>query len=158
EAMNGGTDVSAVGGEGWGQTLAFVMVGLVATVVLQSTHAVLMLTLAALAGGQLVLDQGLAIAVGANVGSSVSTAFVGMLGGNRSGQRLALAHVLFNVVTATLALLLLVPLTWLTHALAGLVGFGDNALLQLALFHTLFNAGGVLLFWPWQARLAGWLQ
>ncbi|WP_028920439.1 Na/Pi cotransporter family protein [Pseudoxanthomonas suwonensis] len=158
EAMNGGTDLSAVGGEGWGQTLAFVLVGLVATVVLQSTHAVLMLTLAALAGGQLVLDQGLAIAVGANVGSSVSTAFVGMLGGNRSGQRLALAHVLFNVVTATLALLLLVPLTWLTHALAGLVGFGDNALLQLALFHTLFNAGGVLLFWPWQAPLGGWLQ
>ena len=157
EAMGGNMDLAEAGGSGWAQTLLFVLVGLVATVVLQSTHAVLMLALAALAGGQLQLDQGLAIAIGSNVGSSVSTAFVGMLGGNRSGQRLALAHVLFNGVTALLALLLLVPLTWTMRTLAGLAGFGDNALLQLALFHTLFNAGGVALFWPWQEQLAALL-
>src|SRR5690606_28819220 len=112
-------------------------------------RATLMLTRAALGGGQLQLERGLAIAVGSNVGSSVSTAFVGMLGGNRSGQRLALAHALFNIVTATAALVLLVPLTWLVRTVAGIAGFGGNPLLQLALFHTLFNAGGVALFWPW---------
>ncbi len=157
EAMGGSMGLYEAGGTGLAQTLLFVLVGLLATVVLQSTHAVLMLALAALAGGQLQLEQGLAIAIGSNVGSSVSTAFVGMLGGNRSGQRLALAHVLFNTVTALLALLLLVPLTWTMRTLAGLAGFGDNALLQLALFHTLFNAGGVALFWPWQDRLAALL-
>ena len=158
EAMGGDMDLAAVGGAGLAQTLLFAGVGLFATVVLQSTHAVLMLALAALAGGQLQLEQGLAIAIGSNVGSSVSTAFVGMLGGNRSGQRLALAHVLFNTVTALLALVLLAPLTWTMATLAGLGGFGDNALLQLALFHTLFNAGGVALFWPWQAQLAAALE
>ena len=157
EAMGGSTSFASSAQPGLAQTLLFVAIGLAATVVLQSTHAVLMLALAALAGGQLQLDQSLAIAIGSNVGSSVSTAFVGMLGSNRSGQRLALFHVLFNVTTALLALLLLAPLTWTTKTLTGLAGAGDNTLLQLALFHTLFNAGGVALFWPLQQRMATWL-
>ncbi|WP_374012661.1 Na/Pi cotransporter family protein [Pseudoxanthomonas koreensis] len=151
--VGGGLDLATVQDAGAAGTLLWVLAGLAITVVLQSSHATLMLTLAALAGGQLQLEQSLALAIGSNVGSSVSTAAVGMLGGNRSGQRLALAHALFNVTTALVALLLLVPLTWMVHALTGLAGFGDNALLQLALFHTLFNASGVALFWPWQRQL-----
>ncbi|MGY1408907.1 Na/Pi cotransporter family protein [Luteimonas sp. A611] len=157
-AFGGGLDFSAVPAEGAGGVMLLVLVGLAATVVLQSSHATLMLILAALAAGQLELGQALALAIGSNVGSSVSTGVVGALGGNRSGQRLALAHVLFNVVTAGLALALLVPLTWMVVGIAGLVGFGGNTLLQLALFHTLFNATGVALFWPWQGQLAQWLQ
>ncbi|MCD9033226.1 Na/Pi symporter [Luteimonas sp. Y-2-2-4F] len=156
-AFGGGLDLGGIALQGVAGTLLFVAAGLAVTVVLQSSHATLMLTLAALAGGQLQLDQGLAIAIGSNVGSSLSTAVVGMLGGNRSGQRLALAHVLFNAVTAILALALLAPLGWLVRAAADLAGFGSNPMLQLALFHTLFNAGGVALFWPAQAKLAGWL-
>ena len=158
DQFGAGLDPAAVQGSGVAGTALFVLAGLAVTVVLQSSHATLMLTLAALAGGQLQLEQGLAIAVGSNVGSSVSTAFVGMLGGNRSGQRLALAHALFNIVTASAALVLLLPLTWLVKAVAGFSGFGGNALLQLALFHTLFNAGGVALFWPWQRRLEALLR
>lgn len=135
-------------------SLLFAGIGLLLTVLLQSSHATLMLTLAALAGGQVQLEQGLALAIGANIGSSVSTAFVGAMGGNRSGQRLALAHVLFNVLTGVLAFALLSPLTWLVGELAMPLGLGDNNLLQLALFHSLFNAMGVLLFWPWQTQLA----
>ncbi len=158
EAFGGGLDLGAVPAEGAGGVMLFVLAGLVATVVLQSSHATLMLILAALAAGQLELGQALALAIGSNVGSSVSTGVVGALGGNRSGQRLALAHVLFNLATAGLALALLAPLTWMVVGVAGLAGFGGNSLLQLALFHTLFNATGVALFWPWQARLAQWLQ
>ena len=158
DALGGGMDLSHVQAAGFAGTLLFVGAGLAATVVLQSSHATLILTLTALSSGYLALGQALAIAIGANVGSSISTAFVGMLGGNRSGQRLALAHVAFNVTTATLALVLLLPLTWAVGALSRALGFGDNPLLKLALFHTLFNAGGVLLFWPWQASLARALQ
>lgn len=138
--------------------LLFVAIGMLATVVLQSSHATLMLTLAALAGGQLDLGQSLAIAIGANVGTSVTTAFVGSLGGNRSGQRLALAHVLFNLLTGVVALVLLGPLTWLVQWLLISLALDDNPLIQLALFHSLFNAMGVLLFWPWQAQLVALLQ
>src|SRR5690606_10783766 len=156
--LGGGLDLAWVQAGGAAGTSLFVVAGLVLTVVLQSSHATLMLTLAALAGGQLQLEQGLAIAVGANVGGSVSTGFVGMLGGNRSGQRLALAHALFNIVAAAATLVLLLPLTWLVKTTAGLAGFGGNDLLQLALFHTLFNAGGVALFWPWQRQLEAALR
>jgi phosphate:Na+ symporter len=152
-----GFDLSAYQADGLVGSLLFALLGLLVTVVLQSSHATLMLTLAALASGQLELGQGLAIAIGSNVGSSVTTAFVGSLGGNRSGQRLALAHVLFNVVTCTLAFILLGPLAWLVGQVAELSGLGDNELIQLAMFHSLINAMGVLLFWPLQARLAQWL-
>lgn len=152
-----GFDMTGLRVDGVLGSLLFMAVGMLVTVVLQSSHAALMLTLAALAGGQLELGQSLAIAIGSNVGSSVTTAFVGSLGGNRSGQRLALAHVLFNVVTAVVAFTLLTPLTWLVRALAEPVGLEGNALIQLAMFHTLFNALGVALFWPWQQRLAGLL-
>ncbi len=153
----GGMDLSQYHAGGLGGQLMFVAIGLLATVVLQSSHATLMLTLTALATGQLDLGQALATAIGANVGTSVTTAFVGSLGGNRSGQRLALAHVLFNVTTAVLAIALLVPLAWLVQWLVTPLGLGENRLIQLALFHTLFNGMGVLLFWPWQTQLANLL-
>lgn len=153
-ASFGDLDMTGMQAGGLAGALLFTAIGMAITVVLQSSHATLMLTLAALASGQLELGQSLAIAIGSNVGSSVTTAFVGSLGGNRSGQRLALAHVLFNITTGTLAFCLLEPLTWLVHALAEPLGLGDNSLIQLAMFHTLFNAMGVALFWPLQERLA----
>lgn len=153
----GGLDLSHYHAGGLKGQLLFVAIGMLATVVLQSSHATLMLTLTALAAGQLDLGQALATAIGANVGTSVTTAFVGSLGGNRSGQRLALAHVLFNVITAVLAIALLMPLAWLVQWMVTPLSLGDNRLIQLALFHTLFNAMGVLLFWPWQAQLANLL-
>lgn len=156
--FGGGFDLGSMPAEGGAGVMLLVLAGLVVTVVLQSSHATLMLILAAQAAGQLELGQALALAIGSNVGSSVGTGIVGALGGNRSGQRLALAHVLFNVVSASVALVLLVPLTWLVVTASGYLGFGDNALLQLALFHTLFNVTGVLLFWPWQDTLARWLR
>lgn len=149
-----GLDLTAYQADGLAGSLLFALVGLLLTLVLQSSHATLMLTLAALAGGQLDLAQGFAIAIGSNVGSSVTTAFVGSLGGNRSGQRLALAHVLFNLVTCSLAFVLLAPLSWLVGLIAERTGLGTNELIQLAMFHSLINAMGVLLFWPLQGRLA----
>ena len=158
----GGMDLSQYHAGGLTGQLLFVGIGLLATVVLQSSHATLMLTLTALAAGQLDLTQALATAIGANIGTSVTTAFVGSLGGNRSGQRLALAHVLFNVTTAILAIALLVPLAWLVQWLVAPLGLGENRLIQLALFHSLFNGMGVLLFWPgrrsWQTSCCACCQ
>jgi phosphate:Na+ symporter len=138
--------------------LTFVAIGLVLTAILQSSHATLMLILAALSGGQIELWQGIAVAIGANIGSSVTTAVVGWLGDNRNGQRLALTHVLFNVFAGIITFLLLFPLAWLSQWLMSALGAGDNPLLQLAMFQTLFNSIGVLIFWPWQSQLERLLQ
>ena len=156
--MGGAVDFTQLHVSGVTEILIFSAIGLLLTVVLQSTHAALILTLAALAGGQIAPEQAFALAIGSNVGSSITTAFVGFLGSERNGQRLALAHVLFNIVTALLSLLLFVPLSWLVLQSTAWVGLGDNGLIQLALFHTLFNVLGVLVFWRWQGQLAAKLQ
>lgn len=154
----GDLDLRNYSASGLQGVLLFTAIGTLITVVVQSSHATLMLTLVALASDQLQLPQALCIAVGSNVGSSISTAFMGMIGSTRSGQRLAIAHALFNCATALLSLLLLAPLKWLVVNATGLVGLGSNTLIQLALFHTLFNAMGVAVFWPWQQALARTLE
>lgn len=143
QAFGAGMDFGKSQVGGMAESLIFFVVGLLLTVVLQSSHATLILTLAALAGGQVSLMQAFAIAVGSNVGSSATTALVGMLGSERNGQRLALAHVVFNLVTAALSLLLWWPLTRLV-LLPG-EWWGMSPLLQLAMFHTLFNLLGIAL-------------
>ncbi|MCS4533397.1 Na/Pi cotransporter family protein [Neisseria montereyensis] len=152
QALGGQFDFASVHAGGVAEIAIFATIGLLLTIVLQSSHATLILTLAALSAGQITVLQGFAVAVGSNVGSSVSTAFVGMLGSDRSGKRLALAHLLFNVVTAALSFLFWLPLTKLVTWLASVTGMGS--LLQLALFHTLFNGLGLLVFWRLQERLA----
>lgn len=134
------------------EVLIFVGVGFLLTCVLQSSHATLILTLTALASGQITLVQSFAIAVGSNLGSSATTALMGMIGSKRTGQRLALAHFIFNGVTACLTLVLWQPMTWVVMTVADRVDL--SPLIQLALFHTLFNVLGVVIFWWWQDKLA----
>ena len=136
----------------------FVLVGVAATVVMQSSHATLLITLAALAGGQLPYLPALAIAIGANLGTTI-TAVLGALAAGFAARRLAGAHVAFNLVTAAVALLLLAPLAWLVDLLAALVGLAETAWpLKLALFHTLFNVLGIGLMLPLIPRLADVLE
>nr|WP_282103610.1 Na/Pi symporter [Halomonas getboli] len=158
EAWQDGLSLSGLTGERVWHWPLFVLFGVVATVVMQSSHATLLIVLTALASGQLPYLPALAIAIGANVGTTV-TALMGALGAGSAGRRLAGAHVIFNLITACVALALLLPLAWLVDALAGLFGIPeDDWTLKLALFHTLFNGLGILLMLPWIPRLAGWLE
>lgn len=152
DALGSQIDFKSFTTSGMADIAMFTLVGLMLTIVLQSSHATLILTLAALGGGQISVDQAFAIAIGSNVGTSLTTAIVGMLGSSRSGQRLALAHFIFNTVTALLSFVLWVPLSGLVKWLGDVAGMG--ALLQLALFHTLFNLLGIFAFWKFQERFA----
>lgn len=151
-------DLTSISETGWLGSLLFVGIGILLTAVLQSSHATMILILAALATKQIDIVQGMAAAIGGNVGSSVTTAIMGWLGGNRSGQRLVLAHVIFNFTTGLVCFALLAPMAWLCIWIMSLLGLGENALLQLALFQTFFNLFGVLLFWPIQDMLVRFLE
>ncbi len=158
EAWQDGLSLGGLAGERFWHWPLFVLFGVIATVVMQSSHATLLIILTALASGQLPYLPALAIAIGANVGTTV-TALMGALGAGSAGRRLAGAHVIFNLVTACVALALLLPLAWTVDALAGLIGLAEDAWpLKLALFHTLFNGLGILLMLPWIPRLAGLLE
>ena len=82
------------------------------------------------------------MAIGANVGTT-ATAMLGAIGGTPDKKRVAAAHVLFNVATAVVAFSLLVPLNYLIE---NILGMQDEPVIALALFHTLFNVLGVVLF------------
>lgn len=126
-------------------------IGVVMTIVMQSSSAAGATTLVALAAGTLTLEQAFAMVVGQNIGTT-ATAALAAVGGGLAVRRTALAHILFNGITGVVALFFLTPLgeaaRWLGDRM------GDEGVLSLAAFHTLFNLAGVILFFPWLNRFA----
>jgi phosphate:Na+ symporter len=138
--------------------LIYTGLGVLATVIMQSSHATLALTLAGLATGQITYENALALAIGANIGTTV-TALTGSLGANIVGKRLAGAHLLFNMATAVIALILIEPLRWSVDLLSALMSIAeDDYTVKLAVFHTLFNCLGVAVMLPLISRMAGALE
>jgi phosphate:Na+ symporter len=138
--------------------LVFTLIGIVATVIMQSSHATLTLIITALAVGQITYDNALALAIGANVGTTI-TAILGSLSANISGKRLAAAHLVFNLVTGLAALVFMQPLLVAVDTISAWVGIAQNDhTLKLAVFHTLFNLLGVLLMLPMINTLVKWLE
>ena len=128
--------------------LIYTAVGIVATVVMQSSHATLILAIAALAAGQVTYENSLAIAIGSNVGSTV-TALIGAIGANAAGKRLAGAHLIFNLTTGLLAVGLLSYVALAVDLISAAIGIAAaDFTLKFAVFHTLFNVAGVLLMLP----------
>lgn len=138
--------------------LVYTLVGAAATVVMQSSHATMLLVITALASGQISYENALAVAIGANLGTTV-TALIGATQANFQGKRLALGHLIFNAVTALTALVLIVPLRMLVDGISDLAGIGaQDFALRLAVFHTLFNLLGLALMVPQMARLLAYLE
>ncbi len=131
--------------------------GIVLTTLMQSSSAAIAVVLTALAGGLLGLADAAAVVVGANVGTT-STALIATLGATANARRLALAHVLFNVFTAIVALLMLHPLLGAVQILVTGLALGGDPTTALAMFHTLFNLLGILLMWPLEPRMSRFLQ
>ena len=153
EALSENMDLARFSMEGFIGVLAFTGMGIVLTVVMQSSHAVLMLTIAALATGQLSYYNALALAIGTNVGTTI-TAVVGAMGSNVAGKRLAGAHMIFNLTVGIVAMVFISPLAAFVDLSAAWLGIAaDDYTLKLALFHTIFNVLGVLLMLP----LIDWL-
>ncbi len=135
----------------------YTLVGAAATVVMQSSHATMVLIITALAAGQISYENALALAIGANIGTTI-TAMIGSMTANYQGKRLALAHLVFNVVTAGVALLLILPIRDVVDWISNGVGIrADDFALKLAVFHTVFNALGVALMLPAMQRLLTFL-
>ena len=138
--------------------LAYTAIGIIATVVMQSSHATLILGITALAAGQITYENSLAIAIGSNMGTTI-TALIGAMGSNLAGKRLALAHLIFNVTTGVIAIVFITQLAQAVDAISNLVGIApDNYPLKFAVFHTLFNVIGVVIMTPLISNLVRVLE
>lgn len=136
--------------------VAQVAAGALMTVLMQSSSAVMAIALTAAQGGLISVEGAAAVVIGANLGTTV-TAMLSVIGATANAKRAAAAHVVFNLLTAGVALLML---PWLLAALAlarDALGLSAEPATTLALFHTLFNLLGVLLMWPLAGVLTRWL-
>lgn len=158
ETLKEGLDLAKYAMEGYAGIFVYVLVGSVATVIIQSSSATMAIIITALATGQIDYANALALAIGANVGTTV-TAVLGALKSNENGKRLAVAHFIFNMITAFIAILFIYQLTEVVDYLSIIVGIGiDNYAMKLSLFHTIFNLIGVLAVSPFIGKLVTFLN
>ncbi len=137
--------------------IVYTGLGILITTVLQSSSATLALILTALSAGQIEYENALALAIGANVGTTI-TAILGSLSSNIAGKRLAGAHLIFNVTTGIVALIFIFPLAKLVNGMSDIFGISQtDYTLKLALFHTIFNVIGVLIMIPFIKKLETFL-
>ena len=143
--------------DGIAGVLLYVGIGFLMTVLTQSSSAAIAITLTAATGGVLGLYAAAAMVIGANVGTT-STAMIAVIGATPNAKRVAAAHVIFNVATGVVALLMLPLLFWVVRLTGEWLGLEDIPAVTLALFHTSFNLLGVLLMWTVNKRLAAYLE
>jgi phosphate:Na+ symporter len=137
---------STLPGGGIGADLLTMAVGAGMTIIMQSSSAAVATTLTALHTGTIDFERAAALVIGAAVGTTVTGALA-VIGGSVPAKRTALAHVLFNLSTAVVALLLLPALLW-GIGQAQVYLLLEPGALSLAAFHTAFIGIGVTLFLP----------
>ena len=146
----------------------FLLIGTVITCMVQSSAAVMAITILLCSTGVLPIYLGIALVMGENVGTT-ATANLAALGANTQARRAALAHLVFNVVGVIWVLCLFYPFV---NMVCNLVGYapGSNSYtvaekaailpIVLAAFHTCFNVTNTLLliwFIPQIEKVVCWL-
>ena len=122
-------------------TLLFLLIGGVLTMCVQSSAAVMAITMILCSSGALPIYQGIALVMGENIGTTV-TSNLAALTASTQARRAAFAHMFFNLFGVFWMLLVFRPFV---DGVCGLVGYTDSnpdpALLSivLAAFHTCFN-------------------
>jgi phosphate:Na+ symporter len=139
----------------WGHFLAM-LIGIALTIIMQSSSAAVATTMTALHAGAINFEQAASLVIGAAVGTTVTGALAA-IGGSVPAKRTALAHILFNLATGLIAVVLLPALLlgigWAQQH-AGL----DPGAMSLAAFHTVFIATGVLIFLPMVDRFSAAIE
>jgi len=143
--------------------LIFLAVGTLITCIVQSSAAVMAITILLCSTGVLPVYMGIALVMGENIGTT-ATANLAALGAGIAARRAALAHLLFNVFGVVWLLAVFYPFA---DMVCGFVGYDSMAVAQterlpvvLAMFHTCFNILNTVFligFIPQMERLVCWL-
>lgn len=133
----------------WAGRAQMVGIGILLTLVTQSSSAGVATALVLLGAGAIGFTQAAAMVIGMDIGTT-ATAVLASLGGSRAMRRTAVAHVLFNLFSGLLAFLLL---GILAPALLDHVAGGDVQL-GLVAFHSTFNLVSALCVLPFAAPFA----
>jgi len=151
EHLAGAIDIAALPTFG---PFVYILAGILLTAIMQSSSATIAVVLTTLFSGIIDFQAGAAMVIGANVGTTV-TILLGAIGGAPAKKQAAVSSLLFSTGTATVMVILLPFVFWL---ILDVFAFADNPVLGVALFHTLFNVMGVIIFFPAVPFMAGRLE
>ena len=158
EAFKDTIDLTKFAVDGYSGVLLFTLIGVFATVIMQSSHATLVIIITALAAGQITYENGLGLAIGANIGTTI-TAILGLLSSKCDGRCLEGAHLIFNCITAIIAIALIYQLIQGVDVIAGAIGIAaDDWTMKLAVFHSIFNTIGIAVMMPFTNQLVNFLM
>ncbi|MBR0055105.1 MAG: Na/Pi cotransporter family protein [Bacteroidales bacterium] len=145
--------VSGSGSIGFGSLLLFFLIGTVLTVILQSSSAMMALTIVLCAQNIIPFEIAAALVLGENLGTTV-TANIAAAVGNIAAKRAARAHFIINVISAFLMLIFFFPfvhgIALLTEMMEGSSPYvaATSIPIALCLFHTIYNIlKALLLVW-----------
>ncbi len=128
--------------------LIYTVIGIIATIIMQSSHATLLLTIPAVSVHQITYNNALALVIGANIGTTV-TAIIASLGANIQGKRLAGSHLLINLCTGIIVLIFVKQFSMAVDIISAHLGISvADPAMKLAIFHSVFNAVGIMIFFP----------
>lgn len=150
-------DISKLTADGISGILTFLLLGIAMTILTQSSSASIALTITAASTGVVGMYAAGAMVIGANIGTT-STAIIATIGATSNAKRVAAAQVIFNAVTALVALIILPIIFYFIDFITSSFGVTSDLAISLALFHSVFNILGVLLVYPHNARLATFLD
>jgi phosphate:Na+ symporter len=136
--------------------LQLVLLGIVVTIITQSSSAGVATALTLLFVGMITFHQAAAMVIGMDIGTTL-TAVLASIGGTTGARRTAFSHVIYNLFTGSMALLLITPYVFAWESLSpGLIlAQGEIALVA---FHTLFNTLGASIMLPFTRQFAGLLR
>lgn len=140
----------------------FLLIGTVITCVVQSSAAVMAITILLCSTNVLPIHMGIALVMGENIGTT-ATANIAALGAGVAARRAALAHLLFNVFGVLWVLCVFYPFVDLVCSLSGYDSSSNDAAhipIVLATFHTCFNVTNTAIligFVPQIERVVCWL-
>ncbi len=149
-------DLSQYELEGYKAVLGFLFIGALITSIIQSSHATLAIIITAYFEQQIGYEQALAAVLGTSVGGVV-TALVASLSTNIEGRRLAVANCIFNFTTVFIVAVFFNYFVMINNAISDAIGLGQDSILRLAVFHTLFNLFGVILLIAFIPKIANFL-
>ena len=137
--------------------ILYLLLGIMLTTLMQSSSAAFVITLGAAESGIISLSSAAAVVIGANLGTT-STAILAVWGATSTAKRVAASHVLFNLITASIALIIIAPMLTAVALLQKTLQLSGEPAMTLALFHTAFNILGVIVMWPLSHRLVTALE
>lgn len=148
DTLKNSIDLASYAMEGPLGIIVYILIGGIATVVIQSSAATLAIIITALSAGSIIYINAIALVIGANVGTTF-TAILASLASNENGKRVAFAHFTFNIITATIITVFIYQFQDLVDYLAPYLGISeDNYTMKLSLFHTIFSLVGIILLSP----------